>query len=447
VTRSGSVTRFFFLATLFCVSFEKVQWQVGASVELADILAILFLIAFVGGRIVRRDGWIPRAVYTVILLLGALLIVYLLGYFNMTTGTELSQFSKGMVKFMIHALFLIAAIAYLARRTERFYWRALGFFLAGIGVNALYGLVELLLAERGIELDNLILNRIAQPSVTGINVYGGVEGQNVYRANALAADPNHLGIMIVLPVMILTPLYLRMEMDNPWRRRIPWFIAFLLVVEAATLSRSGLLGLVAGAVVLLIPYARRLLSKAMLIPIGVLAAVIGVAVALRPTFFEVVFKVRTQTSGSGTSAHFQVYNFIPQVIHSHPLLGLGLNGFSVYYEFITGKTNWGPHSFYVALIVETGIIGAIVYAFFIGYVFWRLRVALLIGRALARAGDWTATRVTPMAWGMTAALVGTMAANLFYLTMPYYYFYAFIALALAVPVVYARRLQEIRGRT
>jgi hypothetical protein len=40
---------------------------------------------------------------------------------------------------------------------------------------------------------------------------------------------------------------------------------------------------------------------------------------------------------------------------------------------------------------------------------------------------------------MTAALAGTMAANLFYLTMQFYYFYVFAALAFALPVVFERR--------
>ena len=43
----------------------------------------------------------------------------------------------------------------------------------------------------------------------------------------------------------------------------------------------------------------------------------------------------------------------------------------------------------------------------------------------------------PLAWGCTAALAGTIAANAFYLTMQFYYFYAFLALALAMPVVFA----------
>ena len=41
--------------------------------------------------------------------------------------------------------------------------------------------------------------------------------------------------------------------------------------------------------------------------------------------------------------------------------------------------------------------------------------------------------VRPLAWGLTAALAGTMAANFFYLTMQFYYFFGFVALALALP--------------
>jgi hypothetical protein len=46
--------------------------------------------------------------------------------------------------------------------------------------------------------------------------------------------------------------------------------------------------------------------------------------------------------------------------------------------------------------------------------------------------------VRPLAWGCTAALAATLASNAFYLTMQFYYFYAFVALALAIPVVFAK---------
>src|SRR5204863_4962524 len=115
-------------------------------------------------------------------------------------------------------------------------------------------------------------------------------------------------------------------------------------------------------------------------------------------------KSRVQTGGNSTSVHLGVYDFVPKVLHSHPLLGLGLNNFSVYYEFVTGKTNWGPHSFYVALLVETGLVGTIVFAVFLLYLFRRLGSARRTGQALAALRDPLAARVRPVAWGLTAAL-------------------------------------------
>ena len=173
-------------------------------------------------------------------------------------------------------------------------------------------------------------------------------------------------------------------------------------------------------------------------PIGAAVLVLLAIVLSRRSFFTTIVKSRVQTSGGSENAHFQVYSFVPHVLHVDPLFGLGLNTFSVYYAFVTGKTNWGPHSYYVALIVETGLVGAVLFAAFLFWVFRRLHAARALGRTLAAAGDPLAARVRPLAWGCTAALAGTLAANAFYLTMQFYYFYAFTALALAVPVVFAR---------
>ena len=40
---------FLFLASVFCVTFEKVHWKFAGTVSLADVLAILFLLAFAAG--------------------------------------------------------------------------------------------------------------------------------------------------------------------------------------------------------------------------------------------------------------------------------------------------------------------------------------------------------------------------------------------------------------
>jgi O-antigen ligase len=427
------LTSFFLLSTLFCVTFEKVHWNVAGTLGIADVLTVLFLLAFA----LTSRGPLPRTGAILLGFFAAFLVVYLLGYFNLETKQALDQFTKGMVKYVLHFLFLIASVTYLARRGQRYYWRALGWFGAGFVANCVYGVLQLLSAKSGHNLDTTVLKPLTG-GASAINVYGSVNGSSVYRPNALTGDPNHLGVMLVVPLLALTPLYLRLERGHRLKWKLGLALAFMLLVLLATLSRSGGLGLVVGLLVLAVPYRRFAWSRALLAPLGGLALLLAYVLYSRWHFFSVVLRSRVQTGGASTSTHFAVYDFIPAVVHSNPLLGLGLNTFSVYYEFVTGKTNWGPHSYWVALVVETGLVGLLLFLVFLRYVFMRLRAARVLGRMLDAAGDPNGGRVRPLAWGCTAALVGTMASNFFYLTMQFYYFYAFVALVLALPVVFAR---------
>jgi hypothetical protein len=432
------VTSFLFLTSVFCVTFEKVHWTFAGTVGIADVFAIGFLVAFVVGTQRFR---VPQTSAVLLGFFAVFLVAYLLGYYDLSDADALGQWGKGLTKWVIHFLFLAAAVVWLSRRGQRYFWKTLVWFTAGFVVNASYGVLQLLDARRGGNLDAVVLSPITG-GASQINIYGAINGANVYRPNALTGDPNHLGIMLIVPLLVLTPLYLRLEKGHPARRWLMVVIGFLLVVEATTLSRSGLLGLGVGALVLVIPYRRYLRSAQLLVPIGAALALLLAIVLSRRSFFTTVLKSRVQTGGSSESAHFQVYSFIPHVLHVDPLFGLGLNTFSVYYEFVTGKTNWGPHSYYVALIVETGLVGTILFAAFVLWVFRRLGAARALGRSLAAARDPLAARVRPLAWGFTAALAGTLASNAFYLTMQFYYFYAFVALALAIPVVFATAQSE-----
>jgi O-antigen ligase len=432
------ITGTLFLATLFCVTWEKVHWDVAGAVGIADVLTILFLGAFAleWGR-----PRFPRTTVTVLGIFGVLLLIVLIGFFNIETKQSLEQWGKGMVKFVLHFLFLAAGVAYLSRRSLRFYWQALAALTLGLVANGVYGVLQLLAARAGTNLDALVLSPLTG-GASQINVYGAIGGTPIYRPNALTGDPNHLGVMLCIPLLVLLPVYLRLERGHRLRIPLAVALAFLFLVQLATLSRSGLLGLGVGLLILAIPYRHKLVSRAMLVPLAGIAAVLLAIVWERRHYFEVLVRSRLETGGRSESAHFGVYDFIPDILHSHPLFGLGLNTFSVYYEFVTGKSNWGPHSFYVALIVETGLVGTIAFFLFLRYLFARLAAARALGRRFAAEGIALASRVRPLAWGMTAALAGTMAANFFYLTMQFYYFYAFAVLALALPIVFARHARQ-----
>jgi hypothetical protein len=429
------------LATVFTITWAKVRWSAGAAdVNVSDFAASLFLFAFLVDRVVSRDWSIPRAAAVLVLFLGAFALVYLIGYFNLETTADRNLFAKGLVKFGIHFALVVAAVAHLARRAQGFYWRTLGWFVAGVAVNAAYGLVQLAAATlTGANLDATVLGAIGSYQGGGINKFGTVGSVDVYRTNALTLDPNHLGIILIIPLLVLLPIYLRLERRHPLRVPLAVLLGFFLIVELSTLSRSGMLGLAVGLVVLVSPYRRFLLTPRLLVPLGAVALVLAVVVAQRVSFFETVLRARTSLSGGTLPTHLGFYQLLPPVIDAHPFFGLGLNTFSSYYEFVTGKTNWGPHSYYVAVLSETGLIGTAVFLAYLVYIFRRLALLRAIGRGLAAAGEAAAARVRPLAWGLTAALVGTLAANVFYLTMQFYYFFVFALLALAAPVVFGRR--------
>ena len=428
-----------FLAAVLTVTFHKLQWELAGSLTLSDVLTSVFLVVFVWDRFEHDDTRLTRTAVIALGFLIAFALVYLAGFYALDTSQALAQWAKGMVKFVLHFGFLVTGVALLARRPLRFYWIALAAFLGGIALNALYGVIQLTLAELvGANLDAALIEPITSRQ-TGINVFGAVGGtQEVFRPNALTGDPNHLGIELVIPLLVLTPLYLRLERGHRLRTPLAALLVFLLVVELATLSRSGLLGLGCGALILALPYRRHLRRPAFLLPLGAVAVLVGAVILARLDFFLTVLRARTNTSSAAASPHFEVYRFVPDVLSTDPVLGLGLNNFAVYYEFVTGRPDFGPHSFYVATLVETGLVGAALFAVFVVWIFRRLGAARKIGRALAAAGDPLAARARPLAWGMTAALVATLVANLFYLTMTFYYFYVFAVLAVALPVVFGR---------
>ena len=426
-----------FFATVFTVTFAKLQWEVAGTLSFSDVVTLLFLFAFAVHRLERLDGRMTRAAWITLAFFAAFLLVYLIGFFNLDTDQSLAQWAKGMVKFLLHFLFLVAGIALIARRGQRLYWQTLAAFVLGVAANAAYGVLQLAVAEgAGSNLDAAVLSPITR-GASQINIYGAVQGANVYRPNGITGDPNHLGIEIAAVLVLLLPLYLRLEGGHRLRTPLMVLLAFLLVVELATLSRSGLLGLLCGLAVLAVPYRRHLLTARFLVPLGVVLLGVLAFVARRADFFEQVLRSRISTEGQAASTHFVVYDFIPDVLSQHPLFGLGLNTFSVYYEFVTGRTNFGPHSFYVALFVESGLVGALVFAGFVVYLFRRAGATRRIGKAFAAAGDPLAARVRPLGWGLTAALVATLASNAFYLTMSFYYFFVLALLAIAAPTVFA----------
>jgi O-antigen ligase len=115
---------------------------------------------------------------------------------------------------------------------------------------------------------------------------------------------------------------------------------------------------------------------------------------------------------------------------------MGFNTFAVFYQFVTGRTDFGPHSAWIAILVETGLVGMALYLVYFAYL-------LASAAAIRHSPDADIAR---LGQGLLAALVATGAGNLFYLTMTFDYFYALALLAVAGAAMFAPARSRVAAR-
>jgi O-antigen ligase len=424
--------------SLLTMTWAKVHWTAGSvDLTISNLTASAFVGAFLLDRLLRRDDSLPRAAVTLCGFMLAFLTVILCGFANLSTAAALAFWVKGLVTWSVHFAFLVAAVAHVVERGAGEYLRALRWFVAGIAVNAAYGVLQLVLVVgAGVNLDQLVIQPLTagQGKFAGINIYGQVGGsENIYRVNALTGDPNHLGIILCVPLLLMLPLFLG---DPRGRKRLGLLLAFLFLVQVTTLSRSAALGDAVGLALLAPLYARwiprpKVIAVALVPPIAAVAALY-----MTSHFVRAVINARTDIGSSGVATHFEFYSLVEPALSPNPLFGMGFNTFAVYYEFVTGKTNFGPHSYWVAVIAETGMVGLVVT---LAYVAWLFLCAVSVSRsaeALPRQ----------LGFGLVAALAATAVANLFYLTMQFEYFFALAMLTVAGYALFVSSRLPVRMR-
>ena len=192
------------LAVLVTATWHRVAWQPFGRVTLADLLAPLFVVAVALSR-----PRICREARTLALIGAGLLAVYLAG--AMFTADR-NQLAKGLVVWALWFAVTIAAVVHLSARGRAFYGRALTAFIAGFCVNALYGVVQYVLGTRfDVNLDKYLIDPFFPGSASsGLNLYatvavtqpdGSVIREPVYRITALTNDPNHIGVLLAIPIV------------------------------------------------------------------------------------------------------------------------------------------------------------------------------------------------------------------------------------------------------
>lgn len=430
-----------FLSTLAATTWHKVAWNVAGRVTLAEILATAFVIGLVSRRVATRDARVaPPVAVTAAIVLG-LFAVYVAGYGNVATAEGTRQWTKGIALLATHYAFLLAAVAHLTRRGRELYATAGVVAVAGFLANIVYGLVQgVAQYGAGVNLDRIVLEPlfpgagtsglILTGQVSTLDQNGALAQSGIYRLTALTNDPNHLGVLLTAPLLVGLALALTWP---AWRRPCGAIAAACLLTQLATQSRSGLLGTVAGGLVLASFLRAGIEWRALVAPATALALAAALLFAASPTYAQRVLSSRLDTGSRGADLHREVYGRIGPALAAHPIAGTGINTFAVQFAFDTGKTGFGPHSGYVWILTETGLAGAALQAILIAY-------ALASTRRLVRTGRTTGDqRLIGLGAGLAAATVASLAGNVFYLTLPFTYWMVLLAFAIAGP--YALRPQ------
>jgi O-Antigen ligase len=410
-----------FAGALFVAPFTKLKWEAAGGLVLADVFTAGLVTTLALERLRRRELRVPRTAVILLALGGGLIAVYSTGLLaaSQIDGGPL-QVVKGLARAGMHFALLAAAVTYLSWRPAAYRWRAVAWLCAGIGASALYGALQLVFEQAGINLDAHVITPLTGAPARSL-IYGLNLSPDVPRLTGLTSDPDHLGIMLIVPILLVLPLYLVLERGD--RRRLPLalLLGTLVLVLAGTFSRSAILGLAAGAAVVAFQYRRRLLTSHLLVPAAAVAIVLLAIAARDLRASEEIVKARVRVDRTAMT-HLHQYDFIPRAFHTDAAFGIGLENFGRRYASITGKKDFGPHSFYVQSLTETGLVGTAAFALFLAYLVRRLRVA-----RRSASDHFDAALVV----GLTAVLVGTLVANVFYLTMTFYYFYAFLVLVVA----------------
>jgi O-Antigen ligase len=291
-------------------------------------------------------------------------------------------------------------------------------------------------AERSTDLwlivGALIAATLLQAATTAVAVLtGALTVSEGTRVSAELADPNHFAGILVLVCLLLVALGISVR--TTWAT-IPTALASIALSIAllATLSRSGWLGLLVGVVLLfvLLPARRWQLAAVA----GVVALVVLSAGLTGP------ISARLSPHATGPwemlASRWRVWTAAVAMTSDHPLFGVGLDNFRVYYPLYSVRPLAvdHAHNLFLNIIAERGILALLT---FINLLF---AYFLTIGKVLRRVDSGL---LRALGAGLIASVGGYLVHSLFdvsyYDPQVLFLVWILIGLAAALPSVVAER--------
>jgi len=218
-----------------------------------------------------------------------------------------------------------------------------------------------------------------------------------HRLVSTALDPNIAGAMILIVLLVQLAM---ISTGVPTRR---WKPLLLTLAVALTLSRSAVLALVAGGLIIL--FARGLSRR--LVRLG--AVVLLAVLATLPLLIRFAAQYGKFSADGSASARLITWALAFRAFLDHPIIGIGFNTWGFYQQRfgfdISGNASYSTDGGLLFVAALTGLVGLSIYLTMIGFLIVRCRRI------------WRSPAAGPaqrgMAIGAVAATVGVCVDSIF----------------------------------
>jgi O-antigen ligase len=370
-------------ATMVLFAYLEVLTVVGG-VSLAKIAGVLVVVAWIA--VVSTRGRQERSLFNDHPGLTYLVLAFL-GWSAMSVAWSQSSgvALESVMRYTLNALLL--PIAYTAIRDRR---DAVS-ILAAIVVGAIIAAVSAIVAPPAAE------SAVAE------------------RATGTVGDPNELAAALLVGLAVGVAFAVNRHISPPLRAFCGFAAALCLVGILISLSRGGLIGLVA-AILIAVAVAGRWRKR--------VVTLAGTLALLAVGYFAFIASLPAQErvlniSAGGGTGRLDLWTVGLRMIGAHPLNGVGTGQFalsSVHYLLRPGLIENGAlilttpkvaHNTYLNIIAELGIIGG---ALFIAFLIFSLGCALLAVRRAQEAGD---ERMEILLRGLVVGMGGFLVTLMF----------------------------------
>jgi O-antigen ligase len=221
------------------------------------------------------------------------------------------------------------------------------------------------------------------------------------RAAVENGDPNDLAFILATTL----PLTVWLLRERGLRRlAVSAMIGLISVGIVLTLSRGALLGLAIGA--LWVVFVERRYVKAVLIGAAVAVVAVTLVVAFNPAPVERGINAKERVATENVNTRFALWSGAARMSADHPVLGVGPGNFGARFQESSDvpggfQLNGVVHNAYLDVLVELGVVAAVLFLLYLGLCFARF------GRAITRRlgpPDLASAARTALVIGVVGAL-------------------------------------------